>query len=248
MSSWQVVLTDQSSAGVPFATLQQTAAALQQQVDNDFAPVWGVRADISALAAGNPMPADCWPIKIVDNIGGAGGVHLDDQRQPYAEAVNGPQLAIAISHELLEMLADPWGNRFTPAADLDPSSDGHQVFYLVEVGDPCEVSSYQINGVVVSNFILPSFYDPNATGPVDFRTTLGGPLPRTVPQGCYISWIDPQDGNWHQQRPDGTFISASADASQNPRADRDRVFGDADQDRHNIPEIYRKWTNEVING
>lgn len=241
MSSWKVALTDQSSAGVPLATLQQIAAALQQQVDNDFAPVWGARADISALAPGDPVPPGTWPIKIVDDIGGGGGVHLDDQGQPYAEAVNGPQLTIAISHELLEMLADPWGNRFSPAADLDPSSDGHQVFYLVEVGDPCEVTSYDIGGVAVSDFILPAFYDPNAAGQVDLRGTLSGPLPRTVPQGCYISWIDPQDGHWHQQKPDGTFITAPADASKNPRADRDSAFGDADADRHNIAAIYREW-------
>ena len=128
MSSWKVALTDQSQAGVPATTLQQIATALQQQVDNDFGPVWGVRADISALATGALIPPDTWPIKIVDDIGGAGGVHLDENGQPYAEAVTGPQLSIAISHELLEMLADPWGNRFTPDADLDPSSEGHRVF------------------------------------------------------------------------------------------------------------------------
>jgi hypothetical protein len=162
-------------------------------------------------------------------------VHLDDQGQPYAEAVNGPELSIAISHELLEMLADRWGNRFTPAADLDPVSDGHQVFSQVEVGDPCEATSNEIGGVAMSDFILPAFYGPNAAGQVDFRSALGG----TVPRGCYISWIDPQDGQWHQQRPDGTFITAPADASKNPRADRDGVFGDADADRHNIPAIFR---------
>lgn len=242
MNSWKVVLTDQSSATVPPATLAQIAAALQQQVDNDFAPAWGGRADISALAAGAAVPPGSWPIKIVDDIGGAGGVHLDENEQPYAEAVSGPQLSIAISHELLEMLADPWGNRFTPAADLDPSSDGHQVFYLVEVGDPCEVTSYQVGGVAVSDFILPSFYDPNAASQVGFRGALSGPLPRTVPQGCYISWIDPKDGTWHQQRPDGSFITAPADASKNPRADRDSVFGDADDTRHNLAAIYREWT------
>lgn len=241
MSSWSIVLTDQSSAGVPPATMQQYATALQRQVDNDFAPIWGVRAEIAVLPAGSLVPAGVWPIKIVDDIGGAGGVHLDDQSQPYAEAVNGPELSIAISHELLEMLVDPWGNRFTPAADLDPNSDGHPVFYLVEVGDPCEVSSYDINGVAVSDFILPYFYDPSAAGPVDFLHTLQGPLPRKVPRGCYISWLDPQDGHWHQQRPDGTFITATADANQNPRADRDRALGDADEDRHNIAAIYRTW-------
>lgn len=70
MSFWKVALTDQSSRGVPLATLQQITAALQQQVDNDFGPAWGVGADISALASGDPVPGNTWPIKIVDDIGG----------------------------------------------------------------------------------------------------------------------------------------------------------------------------------
>ena len=207
-------------------------------MDNDFAPVWGVRADISALASGDQVPPDAWPINIADGIGG-GGVHLDDPIQPHAEAVNGPELSIAISHELLTMLADPWGNRFTPVADLDPSSDGHQVFYLVEVAGPCTVFSYDIGGVRVSDFILPSFYNRNATGPVDFLSALAGPLPQAAPQGCYISWIDTQDGNWHQQEPDGTFVSAPVYASPIFRADRNSQLG-----KHDIAAIYRQWTRE----
>ena len=69
---------------------------------------------------------------------------------------------------------------------------------------------------------------------MDFLGTLSGPLPRTVPAGCYISWIDPQDGNWHQQRPDGTFVTASATPGSNPRDDRDKVSGGDDPDLHNV--------------
>jgi hypothetical protein len=243
MTSWNVALIDQTSTGVPLAQLEQIAAALQQQVDNDFGPVWGIQASISAVAGA--VPAGTWPIKIIDSMPGAGGVHLDQQGQPYAEAVNGPDLSIAVSHELLEMLVDPWGNRFSPGADLDPNSDGHQVFYLVEVGDPCEVSSYDIGGIKVSDFIFPSFYDPNATGQVDHLNTLPGPLPQAVAQGCYISWIDPQDGKWHQQQVDGTFVTADMSPGRNPRDDRDSALGDADANRHNIPEIYRKWARAV---
>ena len=240
MNSWKVALIDQTTgAVVPPAELQQIAAALQQQVDNDLASTWGVRADISTLAAGDAVPPGTWLVKIIDSLPDAGGVHLDDQGQPYAEAVNGPQLSIAISHELLEMLVDPWGNRFTQAADIDPNYAGRQVFYLVEVGDPCEVSSYDIDGVQVSDFILPSFYDPNATLPVDFLNTLAGPLPQEVPQGCYISWIDPADGKWHQQTADGLFVTADATPGRNPRDDRDTVFGGDDTNRHNIQEIYK---------
>jgi hypothetical protein len=234
MDSWKVTIVDQTNGHVVQpADLQRLAGVLQSQVDNDLAPLWGVRADISVTAAIDDIPHGTWPIKIIDFMPGAGGVHLDDQGQPYAQAVNGPQLSIATSHELLEMLVDPWGNRFTPGADLDPNSDGHQVFYLVEVGDPCEVTSYDIDGILVSDFVQPSFYEPDGARPVDFRNTLAGPLPIQVPEGCYISWIDPLDGNWHQQRPDGTFVIATATPGQNPRADRDRAFGD-DADLHNI--------------
>jgi hypothetical protein len=48
-------------------------------------------------------------------------------------------------------------------------------------------------------------------------------------------------GTGTQQKPDGTFITALADASKNPRADRDSAFGDADTERHNMAAIYRHW-------
>ncbi len=240
MNSWKVALIDSTTdAVVPLAQLQQIAAALQQQVDNDLASTWGVRADISVLAPEDAVPPGTWPIKVIDSLPDAGGVHLDDQGLPYAEAVNGPHLSISISHELLEMLVDPWGNRFTPAADVNPNFPDRQVYYLVEVGDPCEVSSYVIDDVQVSDFILPSFYDPNAARPVDFLNTLAGPLPLQVPPDCYLSWIDPVDGKWHQQTADGLFVTADATPGRNPRDDRDSVFGGDDTNRHNIEAVYK---------
>lgn len=242
MNSWKIVLIDQTAEHVvQLDQLQPIAAALQQQVDNDFAPVWGVRADISAPAPGDAIPPGAFHVNIVDSIPGAGGVHLDDQGQPYAEAVNGPKLSIAISHEVLEMLVDPWGNRFTQGPDIDPNFPDRQVFYLVEVGDPCEVTSYPIDGVLVSDFVCPSFYDPDGAFPFDHQKTLTKPLPQKVPDGCYISWIDPTDWKWHQQTPDGLFITADRTVDGNPRAARDTVFGD-DDDRHNMQAIYQAWS------
>jgi len=240
MKSLKVALINQTNGGaVPAATL----AALRQQVDNHLAPAWNVRADISVLDAGDVIPPDTLPLNIVDSLTGRAGVHSNFQGQPSAEVVNDDQLSITLSHELLEMLVDPSGTTVKQAADLDPYSGGQQVNYLVEVCDPCAVYSYDIDGVPVSDFVLPSFYDPTATGPVDFLRTLAEPLPQAVPQGCYISWLDPQDGKWHQQRPDGTFVTADATTGRNPRADRDSAFGDADENRHNMAAIYRNWVS-----
>jgi hypothetical protein len=226
---------------VPPATLQRYAKALQKQVDNHLAPAWNVRADISVLDAGAVIPPGMLPLNVVDSLAGRAGVHTNYQGQPSAEAVNGDQLSITLSHELLEMLVDPSGTRFIQAADLDPYSGGQQVKYLVEVCDPCVVYSYDIDGVPVSDFVFPSFYDPNATGKVDFAGFLARPL--TVPRGCYISWLDPTDNRWHEQQPNGTFLVGTMPGLS--RDDRDAALGHANPHRHNVPAIYRAWPYEV---
>ena len=244
MDSWKVALIDQTGL-VPVASLQQFAAALQQQTDDDLAPAWNVRADISVLSAHENIPAGTWPINIVSSLNGGGGVHLDDQGQVYANVANDDQLSITMSHELLEMLVDPAGERFMTAPDLDPGFPGRPVSYLVEICDPCEVYSYLVNNVAVSDFILPAFYDPAATGRVDVLGALAGPLPQSVPSGCYISWLDPEDQMWHEQQTNGDFVIGAATARDNPRADRDAVFGRPGSGRHNIPAIYHAWPEAV---
>jgi hypothetical protein len=242
MNSSKVAFINQTNdSAVSPGTLQQYVAALQQQVDNHLAPAWNVRADISVLDAGAVVSPGTLSLIIVDSLAGQAGVHTNYQGQVSAEAVNGDQLSITLSHELLEMLVDPSGTRVMQAADLDPYSGGQQVSYLVEVCDPCAVYSYDIDGVPVSDFVLPSFYDPNATGQVDFAGFLTGPL--TVPLGCYISWLDPVDNSWHELQPDGTILVGAKPGLS--RDDRDAALGDANPDRHNVPAIYRAWPQAV---
>lgn len=242
MNSSKVALINQTDdAAVSPARLEQYAAALQEQVDNHLAPAWKVRADISVLAAGAAVPPGTSRLNVVDSLAGRAGVHTDDQGQLSAEAVNGDQLSITLSHELLEMLVDPSGTRVIKAADLDPYSAGQKVKYLVEVCDPCAVYSYDIDGVPVSDFVLPSFYRPGATGKVDFAGFLARPL--TVPLGCYISWLDPTDNRWHELQPNGTFLVGAKPGLS--RDDRDAALGEANPDRHNVPAIHRAWPQAV---
>jgi hypothetical protein len=242
MNSSKVGLIDQTNEGaVSPTTLQQYAAALQQQVDNHLAPAWNVRADISVLAAGAGVPPDTLPLNIVDALTGQAGVHTDYRGQLSAEAVNDDQLSITLSHELLEMLVDPLGTRVIQAPDIDRYSGGQQVQYLVEVCDPCAIYTYDIDGVPVSDFVLPSFYDPDTTGAVDYAGFLDRPL--TVPLGCYISWLDPTDNRWHELQPNGTFLVGAQPGLS--RDDRDAAFGDANPDRHDVPAIHRAWPQAV---
>ena len=109
------------------------------------------------------------------------------------------------SHELLEMLGDPFGNRLHDARAL-PGCRGTspRVRYLVELCDPCEGFSYEVGGVPVSDFLLPSFYrsTDRGTNRYSFLGKLTSPL--EVGEGGYISFIDPADQHvWQRFVRDG---------------------------------------------
>jgi hypothetical protein len=199
-----------------FADMQQVDQALQTQLDRDFTPIWGVRATILAF---------------------------DKAHKPFAQVKDTQDWSVTASHEMLEMLVDPYGQRFVKAPDIDPNSDGHWVNYLVEVGDACEIYEYSINGVAVSDFGTPEFYNADASAgtEVDFLSRLCQPY--EVPAGCYISWIDPEDGRWHQKQVDGTFVRSArtADPKANPRDDRHEGLGDDDGRRHDVSRIRKEY-------
>jgi hypothetical protein len=153
MKTHNVVLQDLSSMNTSLSNLQEVAQAMQIQLDRDFTPIWGVHAQLQALNPGEQVPARAWPMRILDKSDAGLGVHLDKNGKPFAEIQAGSNWSITASHEMLEMLVDPLGHKLVRDPDIDPSSDGHQVEYLVEVGDPCEVFAYQINGVAVSDFV-----------------------------------------------------------------------------------------------
>jgi hypothetical protein len=235
MKTRHVVLQDQSKLNLTLSQLDPIAQALQTQVDRDFTPIWGVHALVQAIDRNQAVPRGAWPMRILDQSQAGLGVHLDNHGKPFAEIQAGTDWSITASHELLEMLVDPLGKKLMSDKDIDPNSDGHQVQYLVEVGDPVEVFAYQINGVSLSDFITPEFYDVNAPAGTsfDFLNQLHAAL--EVPAGCYISWLDPQDGRWHQKQPDGSFITAQAKAKfdKNPRDERDAAFSDTENaNRH----------------
>jgi hypothetical protein len=94
---------------------------------------------------------------------------------------------------------DPGGNRLQASRAIGISGGGvgdvpGEFEYLVEACDPCQASqyAYAINGIMVSDFITPRFYDPVATAAA--RYSFGGNIqrPRQLLPGGYISFINPQ--------------------------------------------------------
>jgi hypothetical protein len=75
-----------------------------------------------------------------------------------------------------------------------------RVLYLVEVCDPCESDkcAYHANGITVSDFITPHYYDPH--GGHGVRYSFRGHIhqPHQVLEGGYVSFGNPVDNHWYQ--------------------------------------------------
>src|SRR5207247_10285081 len=89
--------------------------ALQAQVHDDFAPAWGVDADLVFIPRGAAPPAGAWWLTILDNSDQAGalGYHdLTDQGLPLGKVFAGTDIqfgsewSVTASHELLAVLGD----------------------------------------------------------------------------------------------------------------------------------------------
>jgi hypothetical protein len=194
-----VALVD-ASGTIPAADLAEVAGALNQQVLADLAPAWHVAATVGAYPK---APPNTWKIELRKVIPGSGalGYHSDAHNQPFSLVdVDAGEWTVTASHELLEMLGDPWGNRLHGAKAL-PGWRGtsKRVRYLLELCDPCERFTYEIGGVPVSDFLLPSFYRSTARGTnrYSFLGKLTSPL--EVADGGYISFVDPADDHVWQR-------------------------------------------------
>jgi len=191
---------------VTLAQVSGVSAALQKQVTRDFGQLWDIDATVDAFDALESVPVDYWPIILRDDINepGAAGYHTDDQGQPFSLVQADIGWPLTASHEALEMLADPFGSRTIAGAPPPqapaPISGLQRVIYLVEVCDPCEADqfAYDVNGVQVSDFITPHYYDPNEARGVQY--SFGGSVeaPHMVLDGGYVSFGNPVDNHWYQ--------------------------------------------------
>ena len=200
MSLMQVGLVDKTG-GIEPTLLQDKAAALNIQVNRDLSQFWNVKASVSYLPSPAKIPAGVWPVFLVKKLPpGEGGFHMDKHNQPYAEVIastESDEWTIDASHETLEMLVDPYGNRLQNSSSIDIKSgkiqDGTGEFaYLVEACDPCEADdySYAIQGIAVSDFLTPHFYDPVQTPGTRYSFTGAIKAPRQILPGGYISWVN----------------------------------------------------------
>lgn len=186
--------------------VQKIVAPLQTQIDRDFLPAWGprgapaVRVSFASIADIPALSPDCWPIflNLHSLDPGALGWHDDQAGQGtrifsrvfVGDCIRlGLNWTVTVSHEMLEIMLDP---------------DVRRVFRMssgklaaLEACDAVESDdqAYAIDGVMVSNFVLPAYFG-NGSGPYDFGGVLQGPCPSLSPGG-YMS-IQDDAGRWTQ--------------------------------------------------
>jgi hypothetical protein len=211
---------------VSIQSLLTASAAVQKQVTRDFTPIWGLPATVDAFDDLSSVPSDYHPVvlfadaqeligriessvgpaaaaELVDDFerGGLSGLHLNAfTRQPFAlvQASADEPWTVTLSHEILEMLADPYGNRLIAAVRL--GEDQQRVKYLVEICDPCQTQWYPVNGIPVSDFYTPRFFDPVCIEGIRYSFTGALKRPLDIVEGGYLTWIDPRDSALYQLR------------------------------------------------
>jgi hypothetical protein len=233
-----VALVSQTTS-VKLGQLSLASAAIQKQITRDFGPIWSIEASVDAFERLSDVPLGYWSIIIRDDIPfDAQGIHLNRANgQPFALVQVSPNWALTTSHECLEMLADPSGNRTQAGNSIKPDQD--RVEYLVEVCDPSEAAQfgYSVNGILVSDFYTPNYFDPVTAPGVRYSFTGAIEVPRQVLDGGYLSWYDPISSHLFQVFVNGTdeeFVD------QGPLPDGFgslRSFADRRSTKHRIPAM-----------
>jgi hypothetical protein len=183
----------------------QVSAAIQKQVTEDFGPAWEIEATVDAFDQLVHVPLGYYPVVVRDDIGIDDlGAHHDQLGRPFALVQYHDDWPLTASHEVLEMLADPFSTLFFPGPSLHP--DQGPVVYLAEICDPCQAASfgYDVNSFLLSDFITPHFYDAFAAPSVRYSFRGNVTAPRQVLSGGYVTWREPVSGDWWQLQVTGS--------------------------------------------
>ncbi len=140
--------------GVDFDKL---VPALQQFLDELFVPVWGTPAKL--VKSKDPKPG-CWHLVFLDDADQKGTSSFHDityEGMPIAKVFvrpakkSGEVISVTACHELLEMLVDPSAALWT---------DGPRgTVWAYEVCDVVEDDKIDFNGIQMSDFVYPAYFD-----------------------------------------------------------------------------------------
>jgi hypothetical protein len=183
--------------------------AINRQVKEDFEPYWSLGATLRLEGHTGSKPdsesaADMRGDAVIyiwdkHDIDDAVGYHEKNNAGiPYGfvfldiAAEVGDPWSCTLSHEALELIADPEVNLLVAGPHPSPNLKRH-VFHWYEMCDAVQADNYVIDGVTVSDFVLPLYFTggDEYTGRNDF---LGSPKLKSFSTnpGGYIGFYDPK--------------------------------------------------------
>ena len=179
--------------GVGFDAL---IAALQRFVDEHVAPVWGTPAK---LVTSKGFLKGAWALSFLDDADKAGALGYHDltpegypQSRVFVKTTlaNHERVSMAASHELVEMLVDPAINLMAIASDT-------KKVYGYEAADAVEEVSFLIDGIEMTDFVYPAYFEAfHKPGSVRFDHLGVIRKPFEIHGGGYLSLFE--DGKWMQ--------------------------------------------------
>ena len=157
----QIAAMNQSTA-ITDGHVQEMLPAFDQQWNKDLESVWGVeQATFSFVPKGHTPPKGSWWVVFLDNSDQAKALayhDLTNEGLPISKVFVKTILAdkqlvsVTASHELFEMVIDPIANLWAEAAD------GTE--YAYEMSDPVEEDTFVVDGIEMSNFVHPAWFEP----------------------------------------------------------------------------------------
>ena len=186
-------ITTAAGHAVSFADL---CAALNAYVNSYVSAIWDCPATVCSAAT---IPAGGWGMVFLDDAdqADAEGYHeYTDAGLPIAKVFvkttleAGDKVSVTAAHEIAEMLVDP-------AANLIASNEDGSILYAYEICDACEELDFPVNGVPMSDFVYPSWFEgfrQPGSSQFDYLGKITKPF--GLLEGGYIGAF--QDGEWTQ--------------------------------------------------
>lgn len=184
-----------NASGLSASAVNDALPAIQAAIEKDFRPVWGTSAQLIYIGRGK-APKGSWHIDLVDTPPclSCAGYHDFDPKTGDVEAIVGTALQgmnwqVTFTHELWEMLADPWVQG--DGTDARTARVG-QDRYIVEAADPVEAERYAYSRtgasglpVMISDFVTPAWFRRSSKSSWDFTHSCRRPL-QILPGGYQL--------------------------------------------------------------
>ncbi len=171
-------------------------SAMQKYVDRYVAPVWGTPAK---LVKSRGFIKKQWAMVFLDVADAPGALAYHDLTPdglPLAKVFVKTTLqdralvSVSASHELVEMLVDPAINLLTTGPQA-------KTVYAYESADPVEELSFKVNGIAMSDFVYPSYFEVfHQPGSVPFDHLRKVKKPFQILAGGYQSIF--KNGKWSE--------------------------------------------------